>query len=471
MTLRLAVIDDDPQNLKLIKFVLANEGLEIHVASDPESGMELIKKMHPQIVLLDLVMPGVQGMEMLERIVDFDPGIDVILMTGFYSTESAVEAIQKGATDYFPKPFSNEKLRQRIGQLAEDARRSNRGLTLINELMENLEFEGMIGRSPLMMELFTKIRRIAPHFRTVLVTGPTGVGKELVSKALHQLSPVAKGPYVPFNCSSISDTLAESELFGHVKGAFTGADKDKAGLFEHANGGTVLLDEVGELPLAIQAKLLRVLQNQEFQRVGSPTPRKVDVRVVAATNRHLPEMVKRGTFREDLYFRLCPVELKVPSLAERPEDLLMLERHFLKVFAAQYNKPLTGLTRRAQTLLARYSWPGNVRELESVIGHAGMMVESDVIDIRDLPDRLRQQAASEPEKDSILSMEQMQSLHAKRVLEHTEGNKARAAEILGISRTHLYELLRRTTKEPSVEDGSNDESQAEVVSSESRDKN
>jgi DNA-binding NtrC family response regulator len=471
MNLRLAVIDDDPQNLKLIKFVLANEGLEIHVASDPESGMELIKKMHPQIVLLDLVMPGVQGMEMLERIVDFDPGIDVILMTGFYSTESAVEAIQKGATDYFPKPFSNEKLRQRIGQLAEDARRSNRGLTLINELMENLEFEGMIGRSPLMMELFTKIRRIAPHFRTVLVTGPTGVGKELVSKALHQLSPVAKGPYVPFNCSSISDTLAESELFGHVKGAFTGADKDKAGLFEHANGGTVLLDEVGELPLAIQAKLLRVLQNQEFQRVGSPTPRKVDVRVVAATNRHLPEMVKRGTFREDLYFRLCPVELKVPSLAERPEDLLMLERHFLKVFAAQYNKPLTGLTRRAQTLLARYSWPGNVRELESVIGHAGMMVESDVIDIRDLPDRLRQQVASEPEKDSILSMEQMQSLHAKRVLEHTEGNKARAAEILGISRTHLYELLRRTTKELSVEDGSNDESQAEVVSSESRDKN
>jgi len=471
MTLRLAVIDDDPQNLKLIKFVLANEGLEIHVASDPESGMELIKKMHPQIVLLDLVMPGVQGMEMLERIVDFDPGIDVILMTGFYSTESAVEAIQKGATDYFPKPFSNEKLRQRIGQLAEDARRSNRGLTLINELMENLEFEGMIGRSPLMMELFTKIRRIAPHFRTVLVTGPTGVGKELVSKALHQLSPVAKGPYVPFNCSSISDTLAESELFGHVKGAFTGADKDKAGLFEHANGGTVLLDEVGELPLAIQAKLLRVLQNQEFQRVGSPTPRKVDVRVVAATNRHLPEMVKRGAFREDLYFRLCPVELKVPSLAERPEDLLMLERHFLKVFAAQYNKPLTGLTRRAQTLLARYSWPGNVRELESVIGHAGMMVESDVIDIRDLPDRLRQQAASEPEKDSILSMEQMQSLHAKRVLEHTEGNKARAAEILGISRTHLYELLRRTSKELSVEDGSNEESQAEVVSSESRDKN
>jgi DNA-binding NtrC family response regulator len=262
----------------------------------------------------------------------------------------------------------------------------------------------MIGRSPLMMELFTKIRRIAPHFRTVLVTGPTGVGKELVSKALHQLSPVAKGPYVPFNCSSISDTLAESELFGHVKGAFTGADKDKAGLFEHANGGTVLLDEVGELPLAIQAKLLRVLQNQEFQRVGSPTPRKVDVRVVAATNRHLPEMVKRGTFREDLFFRLCPVELKVPSLAERPEDLLMLERHFVKVFAAQYNKPLIGLTRRAQTLLARYSWPGNVRELESVIGHAGMMVESDVIDIRDLPDRLRQQAASEPEKDTILSM-------------------------------------------------------------------
>ncbi len=470
MSLRLAVIDDDPQNLKLIKFILANEGLEIHGASDPQSGMELVKKLRPEIVLLDLVMPGVEGMEMLERILDFDPGIDVILMTGFYSTESAVEAVQKGATDYFPKPFSNEKLRQRIAQLAEDARRRNRGSSLLNELLENYEFEGMIGRSPLMLELFSKIRRIAPHFRTVLVTGPTGSGKELVSKALHQLSPVAKGPYVPFNCSSISETLAESELFGHVKGAFTGADKDKAGLFEHANGGTVLLDEVGELPLAIQAKLLRVLQNQEFQRVGSPTPRKVDVRVVAATNRHLPEMVKRGSFREDLYFRLCPVELKVPSLAERPEDLLLLERHFVKIFAGQYNKPLSGLTRRAQALLARYPWPGNIRELESVIGHAGMMVESDVMDIRDLPDRFREQATPEPESQGMLSMQQMETLHAQRVLEFTDNNKVRAAEILGISRTHLYELLRRNPQEKHAADSANEESHAEVVTSDSREK-
>jgi DNA-binding NtrC family response regulator len=470
MTLRLAVIDDDPQNLKLIKFILAKEGLEIHGASDSQSGMELVKKLRPEIVLLDLVMPGVEGMEMLERILDFDPGIDVILMTGFYSTESAVEAVQKGATDYFPKPFSNEKLRQRIAQLAEDARRRNRGSSLLNELLENYEFEGMIGRSPLMLELFSKIRRIAPHFRTVLVTGPTGSGKELVSKALHQLSPVAKGPYVPFNCSSISETLAESELFGHVKGAFTGADKDKAGLFEHANGGTVLLDEAGELPLAIQAKLLRVLQNQEFQRVGSPTPRKVDVRVVAATNRHLPDMVKRGTFREDLYFRLCPVELKVPSLAERPEDLLLLERHFVKIFAAQYNKPLSGLTRRAQTLLARYPWPGNIRELESVIGHAGMMVESDVIDIRDLPDRFREQATPEVESQGMLSMEQMETQHAKHVLEFTEGNKVRAAEILGISRTHLYEVLRRNPQEKPAVVAASEEPQAEVVSSDTREK-
>jgi DNA-binding NtrC family response regulator len=447
-----------------VRFVLANEGLEIHSASDAQSGLDLIHQIRPQIVLLDLVMPGVQGMEVLQKILEFDPGIDVILMTGFYSTESAVEAIQKGAADYFPKPCSPDKLREKINQIKEVSKHRQRSLKLENELLENFEFDGMIGRSPLMLELFSQIHRIAPHFRSVLITGPTGVGKELVAKALHRLSPGHKGNFVALNCSSISEALAESELFGHVKGAFTGALQDKVGIFEYADGGTAMLDEIGETPLPLQAKLLRVLQNQELQRVGSPVVRKVNVRVVAATNRDLPEMVSQGRFREDLYFRLCMVELKVPSLAERREDLPLLQRHFLKSFAAQYKKPLAGLTRRAQTLMSRYSWPGNVRELENVIGHACMMAASEVIDVRDLPERIQTLPSSaKAESDEQLSMDQLAQVHAQRVLARVGGNKARAAEILGISRTYLYQLLKKNTVDQSLQDEESENEASKLV--------
>jgi DNA-binding NtrC family response regulator len=335
---------------------------------------------------------------------------------------------------------------------------------LENDLLENFEFDGMIGRSPLMLDLVSQIRRIAPHFRSVLVTGPTGVGKELVAIALHRLSPGEKGNFVALNCSSISETLAESELFGHVKGAFTGAHQDKVGVFEYADGGTALLDEIGEMPLPLQAKLLRVVQNQELQRVGSPVVRKVNVRVVAATNKDLPEMVSQGKFREDLYFRLCMIELKVPSLAERREDLPMLQRHFLKMFAAQYKKPLAGLTRRAQTLLARYSWPGNVRELENVIGHACMMAESEVIDVRDLPDRIQNlRPTGNAESEVQLSMDQLARLHAQRVLAHVGGNKVRAAEILGISRTYLYELLKKNAPDQDQQDSDTKQEESNLL--------
>jgi DNA-binding NtrC family response regulator len=395
-----------------------------------------------------LVMPGVEGMELLRKILDFDPGIDVILMTGYYSTDSAIEAIQNGASDYLPKPLPTEKLQQRIRQIAEEVKRRQRSFTLDNSLLENFEFQGMIGRSPLMLDLFSKIRRIAPHFRTVLVTGATGVGKELAAKALHASSVASEGPFVAVNCSSISETLAESELFGHVKGAFTGADQNKVGLFEYAEGGTAVLDEIGEMPLPMQAKLLRVLQNQEFQRVGSPVTRKANVRVIALTNRNLPALVAGGKFREDLYFRLSMVELRVPSLAERLEDLPLLERHFLRHFAAEYKKKFSGLTRRTQAALARYSWPGNVRELQNVIGHACMMSESEFIDIRDLPDNfITPKPTPNQNADSLLSMRQLDRLHAQRVLDQVGGNKVKAAEILGISRTHLYQLLKSAAEE------------------------
>jgi DNA-binding NtrC family response regulator len=442
---RLLAIDDQPQSLKLIKDALSDCGLEILTASGAEEGLEILKRVRPRIVLVDLMMAGLRGAEMLASILAIDPGTEVMLMTGQYSTEAAVEAVQNGACDYLSKPLDAGKLRRRISQLLSEAEERQRTYRLDHELINACQFEGIVARSPVMLDVFAKIRRVAPHFRTVLITGATGTGKELVARALHNLSPAPASPFVVRNCSAIVESLMESELFGHVKGAFTGATQDKLGVFEYANHGTVFLDEIGELPLTAQSKLLRVLQNHEIQRVGSPVPRTVDVRVIAATNRNLRAMVNDGTFREDLYYRLAMVEIRLPGLAERREDLPLLERYFLEKFAAEYKKPVSGMTRRAQTRLAMYSWPGNVRELENVIGNACMMVDGIVIDVRDLPESIRAQSRDigSPD-DSMISLDELQRRHTMRVLERVGGNKSQAAEILGISRATIYQLLAQT---------------------------
>jgi len=447
--LRLLAIDDSPDNLDLITGILSREGLEILTSSEPRQGLETFRRVHPQIVLLDLVMPGIGGMELLERILAEDPGTDVIIMTAHYSTESAVEAVRKGACDYLNKPLDIQKFRQRVETLLTEAEARRKTFELDRDLLDAYQFEGIVGRSPLMLDIFAKVRRVAPHFRTVLVTGSTGTGKELVARALHRLSPVSAGSFVVCNCSAIVETLLESELFGYVRGAFTGATQDKVGVFEYANGGTVFLDEIGDMPLAAQAKLLRVLQNGEIQRVGSPATRKVDVRVIAATHRDLRKLVKEGKFREDLFYRLSMVEVELPKLADRREDLPLLQRHFLEKFAAQYSKPITGITRRAQTRLASYSWPGNVRELENVIGNAAIMVDGPVIDLRDLPENIRDRNVREMEgsEGPLVSMEELQYQHLARVLEHVGGNKAQAAEVLGISRATIYEMLAKMKRE------------------------
>jgi transcriptional regulator with PAS, ATPase and Fis domain len=297
----------------------------------------------------------------------------------------------------------------------------------------------MVARSPRMLEIFSGMRRIAPHFRTVLVSGPSGTGKELVARALHLMSPVASGPFVVCNCAGVPETLAESEWFGYVKGAFTGANQDKMGLFEHASGGSIFLDEIGETPLSLQAKLLRVLQSHEVQRVGSPVARKLDVRVIAATNRDLKQEVREKRFREDLFYRLSTIDMKLPSLLDRKEDLPLLQRHFVEKFAREYNKPVGGITRRAQNLLSRYHWPGNIRELENVIGNACMMADGPVIDIAHLPAELRSQDGAED--SPFQSLAEVEKNHARRVLEMVSGNKLRASEILGISRSTLYNIL------------------------------
>ncbi len=440
----LVAIDDDPIALELISETLSKESLQVLTATDPVEGLQLVSGRRPQIVLVDLMMPGVSGLEVLDRILDIDPGIDVILITGHYSTESAVAAIKKGASDYLQKPMSTSLLRQRIEKLADEARRRHRVTKLDEEVWRTFQFEGMVSRSPLMLEAFERIRRIAPHFRTALIAGATGTGKELAARALHRLSPAASARFVACNCSAIVESLFESELFGYVKGAFTGAVQDKAGFLEYASGGVLFLDEIGDMPLGCQNKLLRVLENHEYQRVGSPALHHADVRIVAATNRDLREMISSGTFREDLYYRLSMVEIELPSLAERKEDLPYLQRHFVEKFAQQYNKVIRGISHKAQILLASYSWPGNVRELENVLGHACMMNEDGMIGVRDLPPQLRRSGHRDAAPDGdLVPLTELQRSHVLRALERTGGNKALAAKVLGIDRTTLYRVLKR----------------------------
>jgi DNA-binding NtrC family response regulator len=448
--LKVVAIDDDEQHLKFVATLLAQDNVVVFTSTDSQAGLRLVETERPHLVIVDLVMPGLSGMELLERIVEFDPATEIVLLTGHYSAESAVEAIQKGACDYLTKPVQAEKLQERVESLLTELRNRQRRLELENALLDTYQFAAMVGRSAPMLETFRRIRRIAQHFRTVLITGETGTGKELAARALHDLSPAAAGPFIACNCSALVETLAESELFGHVKGAFTGATQDRAGIFEAANGGTVLLDEVGELSPAAQAKLLRVLQNQEIQRVGSPTVRRVEVRVIAATHRDLRAMIAEHRFREDLFYRLSMVHVTLPSLAERKEDLPLLQQHFVKRFAQQYGKPVRGITRRAQALLSRYPWPGNIRELENVLGNACMMTEGETVDIGDLPDYIRSREPSTMAHDgAVRTLAEVEKAHVLHVLETLQGNKARAAELLGISRAKLYRVLADSDLEDS----------------------
>jgi DNA-binding NtrC family response regulator len=459
----LVIIDDNAGSLELLSAVLQGEDVRIFTAQDPEEGLEIIFREHPQIVLTDRVMPGLSGLDVLDRVVEFDAAIDVIVMTAHYTTETAVEAIRKGAADYLNKPISIAFLRERIHKLVEESRRRLRTVGLDNQQVEDAQFEGMVGRSPAIWEMFSRIRRVAPHYRTVLVTGGTGTGKELAARALHNLSPVNKGQFVVLNCSAVVETLFESELFGHVRGSFTGAAQDKMGLFEYADKGTIFLDEIGDMPLGTQAKLLRTLQNQEVLRVGSLTPRKIDVRVIAATHRDLRAAIANKEFREDLYYRLSMVEIHSPALEERKEDLQLLTKHLLDKFSRQFSKKVRGLTQRAQIVLARHAWPGNIRELENVLGHACMMAVAETIDVQDFPDYLRfpdrnplrtesPRPASVPAAPDDATFEDHEKRLIAEALERANGNQSQAARALRIGRDALrYKMKRHGLDRPQTE--------------------
>jgi DNA-binding NtrC family response regulator len=438
------IIDDNAGSVEMLSAALRQTGASIHTASDPAQGLEVVYRIRPRLVITDLVMPGLSGLDVLEHVMSFDPSIDVLLMTAHYTTMTAVEAIRRGAADYLQKPVKIATLRTRVAELIASAELRRKACSPESSDSDIYEFEGLITRSPMMWELLGMLQRIASHYRSVLIQGATGVGKDLVARALHRRSGV-RGKLVVLNCSAVVETLFESELFGHVRGAFTGADRDKVGLFEAADGGTLFLDEVGDMPLSTQAKLLRAVQSQEILPVGSLRSRKVSVRLVAATHRDLRAAKADGKFREDLYYRLTMVELNVPSLKERPEDIPLLARHFARAFASEYRKQIQGVTPRALIVLEQYGWPGNVRELEHVIGRACMLTEAPLIDVQDLPLHLTERAVPSDSEGPVGSTgltEQERQLLI-RALADARGNQSEAAKRLGIGRDALRYKMKK----------------------------
>jgi len=446
----LLLADDDPQILQLLNEIGGREGFEVFEAADGATALEMMRRRHMDLVLLDLHMPRVNGLEVLRAVRAGGTSSRIALMSGAASVEDAVEAIKLGATEYFSKPLDLPRVRLLMAAMRQQFLDRTSVLDSDAALAERLEVCGMIGRSPAMRELFSMINRLAPHARTVLVTGETGTGKELVARALHALGPRHARKLVTVNCSAVVETLFESELFGHVRGAFTGATADKAGVFEAAHGGTVFLDEAGELPPGAQAKLLRTLENGELQRVGSVELKKVDVRVIAATNRRLDAEIAAGRFRSDLYYRLNVVEIAVPPLRERSEDIPYLTAAFVRRFAREFSKSITGLTEGAEERLVQWPWPGNVRELRNVIERACLLCEGHLLTEGDLARSLSERPAAPAPVEDEPSGPPPTADAVQAALDGTGGNKSLAARRLGISRRALYRLIDKYAAAPGV---------------------
>lgn len=459
------VVDDEEPMRHMLELVLRRAGFEVLSAASGEVALELVERETVDVVLSDVRMPGLDGLAFAERLSASHPEITLVMMSAFGTVELALEAMQHGAYDYISKPFKQDEVILTLRKAEERLRLRRENASLRARLTE-LELGGgveggeFVGRllihSGAMRKLAKTIRRVARFETTVLVLGESGVGKELVSRALHDLGGRAEGPFLAINCGAIPEGLLESELFGHVRGAFTDATSDKPGLFEAAAGGTVFLDEVGELPISVQVKLLRALQEREIKRLGENRSRAIDVRVVAATSRPLEQMVEDGEFREDLYYRLAVMPLRIPALRERREDIAILSEHFLRNINKRIGTNVQGLDAEARRILLAYDWPGNVRELENTLEHAAVLSEGAQIRPDDLPERLRRvkrAAAEGPAEvgfavhfaDDDLSVKRASRRIERelilRALEQTSGNRTHAAKLLDLShRALLYKI-------------------------------
>jgi DNA-binding NtrC family response regulator len=439
---RILLVDDSVGTLEVLERNLLAQGYVAFTATDVAKAIELLESTSVDLVITDLRMPKVGGLDLIRHVRSNFPDIGVIMITGFASIGSAVSAIREGAEDYLSKPFTDDELLTAVRSALQKA--GLRRATRMPVVQEAQATHGLIGESSAMRRVNDLITRAATTDASVLISGESGTGKEIVARAIHYGSARATSPFVPVNCAGIPEGLVESELFGHVKGAFTSATTNRSGLFVAADGGTIFLDEIGELAAATQAKLLRVLQEGEVQMVGAERQRTVDVRVIAATNKDLAVMVAQGTFREDLFYRLHVITIDLPALRDRDDDVLLLTQHFLGRFSSQAKRPTPRLTNRAIEALREYSWPGNVRELQNVLQRLVVMSDDDELDATALPIAMRFSLPRERKLDRTLA--EVEREHIEAVLASVRGNKTRAAEILGINRKSLREKLKPTDR-------------------------
>jgi two-component system response regulator HydG len=446
MSPKILVVDDESSHRKMIETVLSDEGYEISQADNGQTAINEVEEKFYDLVIMDIRMPKVGGIDALKKIKTISPGIPIIIMTAYASIGSAVEALKSGAHDYLTKPLDIEELKILVAKALRIHQLEMENIFLKERLNNRFDFSNIIGDSPAMKKLFDTMALVAPSEATVLIVGESGTGKELIANAIHQSSPRKDMPFIKVNCAALPETLLESELFGHEKGAFTGAIARKQGRFQLAHKSSIFLDEIAEMAPATQAKILRVLQEREFEPVGSGQTLKADTRVIAATNRNLEEEIQEGRFRKDLYYRLNVVTVEVPSLRQRREDVPILSDFFLKQYAEKNRRLIKGFTPRATDLLMRYDWPGNVRELENIIERAVIMARGEMItplefpaDLQDLDEQLKDTRVDLTPGRSLKEVEKVMIL---RTLEETGGNRTHAARILGISRRTLQLKLK-----------------------------
>ena len=439
------VVDDEPDMRNLLKDILEDESYRVVLAHDGQEALKRLEGGEFFVVVSDLRMKGMDGLELLHQVVSKHPGCNLIMMTAFGTVETAVDAMKQGAFDYLTKPIKTDELLVTVDKAMREAMLRREVEQLRRQVHREYAFDQILGKSKPMREVFDLIRRVADSQTNILITGESGTGKELVAKAIHFNSRRKDAPFVPINCAAIPELLLESELFGHVRGAFTDAKTDKRGLFEEAQGGTLFLDEISEMPMMLQAKLLRAVQEREIRRVGAPRSVPVDVRIIAATNVMLAEEVKAKRFREDLFYRLNVIEVRLPPLRERKEDIPLLVHGLLQKSAAANQKSIERVAESALARLIDYSWPGNVRELENVIERAATLAQEKKITLEDLPSAIREVQGEgqiiEDAVDRLIPLEELEQAYIRRILEKMGGNKYQAAHVLGIDRKTLYRKL------------------------------
>lgn len=440
---RVMVVDDDAETLALLHEIVAKEGFEVETAEDAETALRRLEQWQPELVITDIHMPGMDGLALLAAVREKEPDIPVVLLTAYGSLKTAVDAIKAGAFDYLSKPFVVDDIRLVVRRALEHTKLVRENRSLRGQLRDRYRFDNLVGSSGGMVEVYKMVARVAETDSTVLIQGESGTGKELIARAIHANSGRSGGPFVAIDTGSLAETLLESELFGHERGAFTGAVATKKGLLEQANLGTCFLDEIADLSPIMQSKLLRAIQEREIRRVGSETPRAIDVRIIAASKKALKPLVEAGTFREDLFYRLEVITIVLPPLRDRIEDIPLLSRYFVDKFGRTKERPVTGLSPDIIPLLTRYSWPGNVRELEHVIERAIALTPYPIITLEDLPETIRAAPVhNQARARGWETLHDVEKNYILRVLEAHHQDHGEAADILGIHRKTLFRKLR-----------------------------